>query len=377
MPAEKAAIQGSTDPSFAPLRAAFASIFADGLEQGAAVAVMVDGKLVADLWGGFADQAATKPWQRDTLVNIWSATKGVMALAIAMLVERGKLSYERPIADVWPGFGVNGKEHISLDLAMSHQAGLNGLDVPMDLAGTYAWTPYVDALAKMAPLWEPGSRCVYHAFSYGHLAGEPLRRVDGRSPGRFVAEEIAGPLGVPIYIGLPAQEDHRVAELIEGPKASDWLAETLAGPYPHACRNPDVAATTPNDRAWRAAEIPGANGQSDARALATMYGSLAAGKSRLISDAGLAAATRQRFDGLDACFQTPSRYGAGFHLGDASNGAKASRNAFGHTGWGGTFAFADPEARIGFAYVTNRMLGFDDGIDPRRQRLVDAVYEVL
>jgi CubicO group peptidase (beta-lactamase class C family) len=369
--------QGTVDPAFAGLRAAFDSIFADGLEHGAAVAAVVDGKLVADLWGGHADAAATRPWQRDTLVNIWSATKGVMALAIAMLVERGKLAYDRPIADIWPVFGANGKEAISLDLALSHQAGLNGLSVPMDLDGIYRWTPVTEALAAMAPLWEPGSRCVYHAFTYGHLAGEPLRRADGRSPGRFVAEEIAGPLQVPIHIGLPASEEHRVAELIEGPAAADWLAETLASPYPHACRNPTVAATTPNDRAWRAAEIPGANGQSNARALAVMYGDIVSGGSRLISPAGIAAATWKRFDGTDACFQTPAAYGAGFHIGDACHGVKASPRSFGHTGWGGTFAFADPDARTGFAYVTNRMLGFDDGIDPRRQRLVDAFYAAL
>jgi CubicO group peptidase (beta-lactamase class C family) len=376
-------IQGTVDPSYTKLREAFAGIFADGWEQGGAVAAVVDGKLVADLWGGFADAAGTRPWRRDTLVNIWSATKGVMAVAIAMLVERGKLAYDRPIADVWPGFGVNGKEAISLDLALSHQAGLNGLadadglNGPMDLAGVYAWTPYVEALAAMAPLWSPGSRCVYHAFTYGHLAGEPLRRVDGRSAGRFVAEEIAGPLGVPIYIGLPEGEDHRVAELIEGPGASDWVTETLSGPYPQACRNPVVRATQPNDRAWRAAEIPGANGQSDARALAMMYGSLASGRSPLVSPAGLAEATRPRFDGVDACFQTPASYGAGFDLANACYGSRASKHSFGHTGWGGTFAFADPEARIGFAYVTNRMLGFDDGIDPRRQRLVEALYAAL
>ena len=370
-------IQGTVDPRFAGLREAFAGCFADGLEHGGAVAAMVDGKLVADLWGGFADQAATRPWQRDTLVNVWSATKGVMALAIAILVERGKLHYHRPVAAAWPEFAANGKEQLSLDLALSHQAGLEGLTVAMDPAGLYAWDPYVDALAAMAPLWEPGSRCVYHALSFGHLAGEPLRRVDGRRVGRFVAEEIAGPLSVDFHIGLPESQDHRVAELIEGPKASDWVTAALASAYPHSCRNPALSATQPNDRAWRAAEIPGGNGHSDARALAAIYGDLAGGKSRLISRHGLAAATRTRFDGVDACFGTPAAYGAGFRLADPIYGSRSSAASFGHSGWGGTMAFADPDAGVSFAYVTNRMLGFDDEIDPRRSRLVDALYDAL
>jgi len=377
LPATETPISGTVDPAFAPVREAFASTFADGLEHGAAVAVMVDGKIVADLWGGFADQAATRPWQGDTLVNVWSATKGVMSLAIAMLVERGKLRYDAPIADVWPEFAAGGKQQISLDLALSHQGGLDGLSVPMDLAGLYAWTPYVDALAAMKPLWTPGSRCIYHALSFGHLAGEPLRRADGRSPGRFVAEEIAEALDVPFYIGLAPEQDRRVAQLIEGPRTSDWVKEMLASPYPHSCRNPTFAATTPNERAWRAAEIPGANGHGNARSLATIYGNLVTGGSRLLSAAGLAEAIRPRFDGLDGCDGTPAAYAAGFRLKDPCYGEKASSRTFGHTGWGGTLAFADPEARIGFAFTTCRMLGFADGVDPRRQRLVEALYASL
>ncbi|HVI91655.1 MAG TPA: serine hydrolase domain-containing protein [Dongiaceae bacterium] len=377
MAVSAATIQGTTDPAFAVLREAFSSIFTDGLEHGAAVAAMVDGKVVVDLWGGFADPAATRPWQRDTLANVWSATKGVMSVAIAMLVARGKLRYDASIADVWPEFAAGGKQDISLDLALSHQAGLDGLSVPMDLDGLYAWTPYVDALAAMAPLWAPGSRCIYHALSFGHLAGEPLRRADGRSPGRFVAEEIARVLDVPFYIGLPAQEDHRAATMIEGANTSDWLAETLASPYPHSCRNPSFAATTPNGRAWRAAEIPGANGHGDARGLATIYGSLVARDSKLLSADALAAAIRPRFDGVDGYDGTPAAYAAGFRLKDANYGAKASARTFGHSGWGGTIAFADPAARIGFAFVTCHMQGFGDKIDPRRQRLVEALYASL
>ena len=369
-------IDGFTDPRFAPLRAAFASCFADGLEHGGAVAVVIDGKLVADLWGGHADKARSKPWTRDTLANVWSASKGVVALAVAMLVERGALRYDDPVAKVWPEFAAKGKERITLDLVLSHQAGLNGLDAEMDEAGLYAWHPYANALAAMAPLWEPGSRCVYHALSFGHLAGEPIRRVSGTSVGRFVMREIAAPLGAAFYFGLPEALDHLAAEMIEGPKASDWVAAALAGPYPHACRNPTPLATQPNARGWRAAEIPGGNGQSHARALAAIYGNTVGGAKPLISRATLTEATRPRFAGIDSCFGSPVAYGAGFRIDDASHGGRGA-GTLGHSGWGGAVAFGDPAARMGFAYVTNTMLGFDDGIDPRRQRLIDAVYDAL
>jgi CubicO group peptidase (beta-lactamase class C family) len=369
-------IQGTVDPRFARLREAFASCFADGLERGGAVAVIAGGRVVADLWGGHADAAQTRFWERDTLVNVWSATKGVMALAVAMQVERGRLCYGRPIADVWPEFGSNGKEEITLDLALSHQAGLNGLSSPMDLSGLYAWYPYVNALAAMKPLWEPGSRCVYHALSFGHLAGEPLRRVDGRGVGQFIGEEIAGPLGVRFFVGLPEEQDYSVAELIEGPKASEWVDWTLASPYPNACLNPSLTATLPNERAWRAAEIPGGNGHANAMALAAIYANLGSSSS-LISRETLSAATSCRFRGTDDCYGTPASYAAGYRLADPAYGKKASATAFGHTGWGGALAFADPEAQLGFAYVTSNMLGFDDGIDPRRTRLVEAVYSAL
>jgi CubicO group peptidase (beta-lactamase class C family) len=370
-------IEGTVDPKFQKLKDAFASNFSDGPERGASFALMVDGKLVADLWGGHTDNAQTKPWRRNTLVNVWSCTKAIMAIAVAMEVERGRLHYDRPIREVWPEFAVNGKDEITLDLLLSHQGGLNGLNVPIDDAGLYAWTPYADALAAMAPLWKPGSRCVYHALTYGHLAGEPLRRVSGQSVGTYVRENIAAPLGVPFFIGLPEAEDHRVAEIVEGPKASDWVVATLASPYPNAGMNPTPVATAPNTRAWRAAEIPGGNGHTDARSLAAIYGNLVGGVAPLLSQQGLATATAIRFEGLDACSQTETCFSAGFRMLDPHYANRASSKTFGHAGWGGALGFADPEARLGFAYLTNYLLGFDDGIDVRRKRMIDAVYDLI
>ncbi|MBI1170039.1 serine hydrolase [bacterium] len=368
-------VHGFTDPRFAALRHLMAEFLAEGVETGGAVAVSVNGRLVADLWGGHADAAGHRPWQRDTLVNVWSVTKGISALALAILADRGKLDYRKPVARYWPEFAANGKEAITLDTALSHQAGLNGLSVPMDMAGLCAGAPYARAVAEMAPLWQPGSRCVYHSITMGTLMAEPLRRIDGRSIGRFVAEEIAGPLGVPFHIGLPEDEEPMVAELSADQAVFDAMQETLDSPYPQAGLNPEVPPLAPNARAWRAAEIPGANGQSHARALAMIYGDLVAERSRLISAAGLDEALRMRFDGVDA--GGPVIYGAGFRLNEADYGRRGPKTTFGHPGWGGSIAFADPEARMGFAFVTARMRNFGAVIDPRRKRLIDAAYDAL
>ncbi len=370
-------VEGACDDAFKACREVMAANLADGYDLGAAFAVVKDGTLVADLYGGHADAARTRPWARDTLVNVWSVTKGVMAVAIAMAVERGKLAYDAPVAEVWPEFAANGKGDITLDLIMSHRAGLNGLDRPMDIDGVYAWFPVVEALADMAPLWPPGSRCAYHAMTYGHLAGEALRRVDGRMPGRFIAEAIAGPLDMAFFVGLPEDEDHRAAELVASDDASDWVADVKANGYPHAMENPTVTVLTPNARAWRAADVPAGNGQSDARSLARLYGLLATGGGDLISADGLAAATAERYRGPDVSMGLPTSFAAGFRLGDDTGWFGPSLKAFGHTGWGGAFAFADPEAGLGVAFVTNRMLGSGDDAITRHTRLIDAVYGAL
>ena len=248
-----------------------------------------------------------------------------------MAVERGRLNYTVPVALIWPEFAAKGKETINLDLIMSHRAGLNGLDVPMDLQGVYDWFPYVDALAGMAPLWKPGSRCVYHAMTYGHLAGEALRRADGRMPGRFIAEEIAGPLELDLFVGLPAEEEHRVAEITASEDASDWLAEVERSGYRNAMHGPRVTALTPNDRAWQAAEIPAGNGQANALSLARLYGLLACGGGDLISSRGIAAATSERFNGMDVSMNLPTRFGAGFRLGRPESQLGPNPASFGHT----------------------------------------------
>lgn len=373
--------EGNTAPRFAAVRDAFEQNLVDGLEHGGSVAVWQDGKPVVDLWGGTRDLADRVPWQEDTLVNVWSVGKGVVALAVAMLVDRGKLDYAAPVAQYWPTFAANGKQDITVDQVMSHQAGLDGLPVPLSDAQRQAWHPVIAVLESMKPNWPPGSVCVYHPETYGYLAGELVRRIDGRSIGRFVAQEIAEPLALSFYFGLPEAQDYRAAQLSASDTAYAWVRQGAQSAYPHAYRNRVFSATAPNERGWRAAEMPAVNGHSDARSLGKLYGALAMGGiadgHQLISRRALARAVAERFNGVDACFGAPTVFGAGFRIGAIGFGPHVGAGHFGHTGWGGSVAFADPARQLGFAYVTNRMLDFDDGVDPRRARLLDAVYAAL
>ena len=368
---------GTTDPKFAKLKDALASCHADELMQGGSVAVVLDGEPVAELWCGHADAAGTRPWAQDTLVNVWSCTKGVLATAIAMAVERGLLRYDMRLAEVWPEFAAHGKQEITLEQVMTHRSGINGItgNVPDNIY--LDWPGTVRAIEAMKPNYAPGSVCVYHALSIGTLAGETLRRVTGKMPGTFIREEIAGPLGADFHVGVSAVDDARCAEMIAGPGSYDWVDLVLSSPYPQGVQNPKPDALAPNHRAWRAAEIPGGNGHGTALGLAKVYGDLVKASPTLLHKASVTEATRQRFMGRDEGFQDDTCWAAGFRLDDAEWKPRASAATFGHGGWGGAFGFADPEARLGFAFVTNHMLGFGEELDKRRQRLINAVYDAL
>jgi CubicO group peptidase (beta-lactamase class C family) len=369
-------IHGSTRPRFAKLHDVFAHNFAEGLEHGAACAVVVDGEVMVNLWGGFADKAHRKPWQAESLANVWSVTKAIMALAMAQQVEKGKLRYDDPLARHWPEFAANGKAAITLEQVMSHRSGVDGAAPPVDVAGLCDWGFYTGALAAMKPNWEPGTRCAYHALSYGHLTGEVLRRVTGQSVGHYIRDHIAKPLGVEFYVGLPEFEDNRSVEMIEGPGCYDWITTVLQSPCPNGCTNPRPDHDSPNHRMWRAAEIPGGNGHTNALALATIIGDVAGDNSKLLSSEARTLATRERYRGPDSAFGLDVVWSAGFSLVSPDYGTRASKHTFGHGGWGGSLAFGDPDKCLGFAYVTNHMCGFPDG-DMRRRRLIEAVYDAL
>jgi CubicO group peptidase (beta-lactamase class C family) len=373
-------IAGEAEPGFEAVREAFADNFrrpGDFGEVGAAVAVYHRGRCVIDLWGGFADRARTRPWTRDTLVNVWSATKGATAAAVARLVDQGLIAYAQPVASIWPEFAQAGKAAMTIGQVMSHQAGLPGFAEPTRLDDLYDWAGCVAKLERQAPAWTPGTQTSYHAMTFGFLAGEIIRRVTGVSPGAYIGRKIAGPLGADIHIGLPETLEPRLADTL-GPKRpptppsfpqSDMARSALT--------NPATGPLAANRRAWRAAELPAANGQASAQGLARLYAALTGGgaleDARILSWETLARMTapaapagrRDQFLGFTDCWgmgvmlNTPGLYGP-------------NSRSFGHSGWGGAFGCADPETQTAIGYVCNQM-GPDLTEDPRAVALIAAV----
>ena len=374
----EAGIRGHVDPAFERVRDAFALNFAEGREVGASFAVELDGRPVVDLWGGFADRARTRPWQADTLANVWSTTKGFASLCIAMIVDRGRLSYEQTVASVWPEFAAAGKERLTIGEAMSHQAGLSGLTTKLSAHDYADHDAMARRIAAQAPMFEPG-QSGYHAITHGFIASELVRRTVGRTLGQFFAESVAVPLGADAWIGLPESEDGRVCEMLRAHVRAGTPQPALP-PHPAAraaLANPPLDGEAPNERWWRAAEIPSANGQANARSIATIYGMLArggeAGGRRYLSAATTGEATRERVHSTDLVLGFPMRWGAGFLLNDGTIYGP-NPHAFGHSGWGGSFGCADPDAKLGIGYAMNQMYANVRG-DPRSLALVRAVYD--
>ena len=386
---DRAAIHGTCDSHLQGVRDAFAENFAQGGEVGATVAATVDGKLVVDLWAGHADGARTRPWTRDTIVDIASSTKGLTTICAHRLVDAGLLDLEAPVARYWPEFAQAGKAAIPVHFLLSHRAGLPAIDEPLPTEALYDWNRMTSALAAQKPWWDPGTRHGYHIFTFGYLVGEVVRRITGRSLGTYFREEVAEPLGLDCHIGLAAEHDVRVAEFIAAPPPPpgqpDVLAALLkqAGPMVEkAHTNPPWTFADRNTRAWRAAEIPAGNAHTTARALARVYGALACGGDvdgvRVLNPASIQRARTVQDTGPDAVlFGLPTRFGLGFSLPSSGVGfGAASTSAFGCPGGGGSIGFADPEARVGFGYVMNQA---QDAMppDPRAVRLIDALYASL
>jgi CubicO group peptidase (beta-lactamase class C family) len=370
-------VDGHCDPRFASVREIFAASFASGEEIGAAIAFCLDGELVVDLWGGHLDPERTRPWRRDTIVNTYSTTKGMTALCAHQLVERGLLDLDAPVARYWPEFAQAGKEAIPVRWLLSHQAGLPAVRAPLPADAIYDWDVMTAALAAQAPWWEPGTRHGYHALTFGHLVGEVIRRASGQSVGSWFREHVAGPLGADYHIGLAAEHDARVSPLhgsLAAPSAPGGGALELPGPLGQflkdmtdpttmtgaAFANPPGRADRHNTRAWRAAEIPAANGHGSAAALARIYGALARGGSldgaTLLAPESIERAREEQAFGPDAVLGSlPMRFGLGFMLRQDLMPISPSPNAFGHPGAGGSIGMADPDARVGFGYVMNKM----------------------
>ena len=379
------AIRGECASRFGAVRETFAKNLAAGREVGASFAATLDGELVIDLWGGHADAARSRPWQRDTIVNVFSTTKAMAALCLHMLADRGRLDLDAPVARYWPEFAHGGKQALPVHWLLSHRAGLAALRSPLPTEALFDWRRMTEALAAERPWWEPGSRSGYHAMTYGFLVGEVLRRIDGRTLGAFFREEVARPLGADFWIGLPSSEDARVAEMVPPSAEALAAAGTAAQPASDSLLakvmgNPPLAPTAANLPAWRRAEIPAANGHGNARSVARVMAALACGGTlggvRLLSAEALARATAEQCFGDDLVLGVPMRWGQGFMLASDSLPLGPSRRAFGHGGWGGSLGVADPDAHVSWAYVMNQMSAGTLG-DTRAFELAQALYASL
>jgi len=394
------AVQGTADPRFAAVREEFGRNFAERGEVGASVCATIDGGTVVDLWGGTADPETGAPWGEDTIGIVWSCTKGATSLCAHVLAARGAIDLDAPVARYWPEFAKAGKEGITVRMLLNHQASVPALREPIPDNGLCDWDAVVDALAAMEPLWEPGTRHGYHPLVFGHLVGEVVRRVTGRSLGTFFREEVAGPLGLDFWIGLPEAHETRVAPTISpdppapGQPVAQFYAMAMTDPgsVPGMVVWNSGGFLVPgavNARRVHAAEIPSANGITNARGLAGMYRPLALGGEfdgvRLVpEDAVPAMGAVSAAVAKDATMLVPTRWAAGFMKGvdnhrlapGHNDSVVLSEEAFGHLGNGGSLGFADPKARLSFGYTMNR-LGGGIGLDERGQALVDAVYRVL
>jgi CubicO group peptidase (beta-lactamase class C family) len=380
------AVHGSVANGFEGVAEAFDRNFAERREVGAAFAAYLDGGLVVDLWGGLADRARRVAWQRDTLVGVFSGTKGLVATCLLLLLERGLLRLDIPVCRYWPEFAANGKEQILVGDVVCHQAGLPGLVAPVSAEEATDDVRMAELLAGQRPMIPRGAGPVYHALTFGWLCGELVRRVDGRGVGQFLRAEIADPLGLEVWIGLPEREEHRVAVLERdqaferqqersvGARAVDPVAWSIWS-NPPRFSNDRFAA---NGRRWRAAEIPATNGIATARSLARLYGCLARGGEidgvRLLSAATVEAACRCRARGHDPYLGTAVAFATGFEVQTSEMAFGPDADAYGHTGTGGSVHGAWPSLRTGFSYAPSLLSSFA-GADPRAEALLVALHD--
>jgi CubicO group peptidase (beta-lactamase class C family) len=379
-------IGGWCDPRFAAVREAFAANFADRGETGAAACLALHGTVVADLWGGRAGPGPGRPWQRDTLVNVFSVGKGLIAACTARLIGERRLDPDTPVARYWPEFGAAGKEAVTLRQLLSHQAGLPALRDPLPDGSMLDWAVMSRALAAEPPWWPPGSGHGYHVNTFGFLAGEVIRRVTGTTVGTMLREQIAGPLGADVHIGLPAAQHGRVAEFDwqapapaaapwdRGPPATAAQRQMIANAYANPADLSGLGVV--NTAAWRAAEVPSANAHATAAGVARVYAALAGGGAvdgvRVVDSEALADAVAEQVYGEDLVLRRPSRFGLGFQLTQPERPLGSGQRAFGHFGAGGSAGLCDPDAGVAFGYVTSLM--GPRWQNPRNRALIDAVF---
>lgn len=371
-------IHGFTAPGFDGVRAAFAANFDNGSDVGACFAATLNGEPIIDIWAGAADEAG-RPWAEDTIINVYSTTKTMTALTALLLADRGELKFEARVAHYWPEFAAAGKADVTVAQLMSHSAGLSGFRETVHPHDIYDWEKTTALLAAQAPFWQPGTAPGYHALTQGFLVGEVVRRITGKSLGTVFAEELAEPLGADFHIGLPAGEDHRVADLIpppEGGKLTDFSPSEYTR---NMATNPPIDPLETRTRAWRAAEIPAANGHGNARSVALVQtlvanGGVAGGK-RLLSEAGVRRALELQIEGDDLVLGMPVRYGMGYGLPGPMRPLPNPNTVF-WGGYGGSLVICDMDARLCMSYVMNKMAATTVG-DLRAGMIAMTVWQAL
>jgi CubicO group peptidase (beta-lactamase class C family) len=383
-------IEGEVDKRFENVRKAFAENFETRGELGAAVAMVIDGRPVVDLWGGYFDKAKNRSWNRDTLVNVYSTTKGLTATCAHRLIDQGKLDPDEAVSRYWPEFAQAGKKDLPVRYLLSHRAGLPAIRKVLAEEALFDWDTMAAALAEQEPWWQPGTKHGYHALTIGWLVGEVIRRITGKGLGKYFREEIAEPLKLDCHIGLAAAHDSRVSDLLAspppGPDEPNLFVEAMKEPEGATAKaflNPPVL-TKPNlvnTRSWRGAELGAANAHTTARSLARLYGSLARGGEidgyRVVRPEALERFYAEQSYGPDqVLMQMPTRFSMGFMLSQPGAMFGPHRKAFGHPGAGGSLGFADPQTKVGFGYTMNQMA---NGllIDARASALIDAFYAAL
>jgi CubicO group peptidase (beta-lactamase class C family) len=384
-------IFGFCDRRFVAVRDALADNLRERDELGAAVAVTYEGRTVVDLWAGWMDEARTRPWERDTLVDVFSVGKAIAAVCVLVLAERDRVDLDAPVSRYWPEFAAAGKGEVTLRMLLSHRAGLPAVRGALPELAMYDWDLIASALAREEPWWEPGSTHGYHVNTFGFLAGEIVRRVTGESIGAFLRREVAGPLDADFHFGLGAEQDERIADYLfaetakledsEQPERPEVLDEQRRFLLGRVYLNPPGMSGlgTVNTRAWRAAQIPSANGHATARAVARIYTALARGGTvdgvRLLRGETIDEAIAEASSGNDFVLGRPSRFGLGFQLTQPERRLGPNARSFGHFGAGGSLGFADPDAGLAFGYAMNR--SGPRWQNPRNRALIDALYASL
>ncbi|MHA1473178.1 MAG: serine hydrolase domain-containing protein [Promethearchaeota archaeon] len=372
-------IEGFCEERFKSVKEIFKFNFDDNLEVGASFAVTINGKHVIDIWGGYANAEKTKQWEKDTIVNVYSTTKVMTAICIHMLVDRGLLDLDAPVANYWPEFAQAGKENLPVRYLLSHTSGLAGWDKDFRIKKLYNWDLMVELLAAQKPWWEPGTKSGYHTLTFGHLLGELVRRITKKSLGTFFREEVAVPLGADFYIGLPEEHDVRVADLIPPPPIdlSDFDPQSVAM---RSLTNPIIDVLATKTREWRSAEIPAGNGHGNARSVSRITAALACGGEldgvRLLSEKTIKRSIEEQSYVTDLVLNIPIRFGLGWGLQNKELPIGPNPNLFYWGGYGGSVIIVDLDAKMSICYVMNKMVSTLTG-DPRSTKLIDAVYNSL